>query len=173
MRAALAAVVLIAGAACGASPTSSARPASNAAAPNLSTAGYIAMVRAYWTDIQAADGVANGVNVAAAACLGGGAGDAAAVDPVTCRERAVAILAAQQKFRTALGAVSPPRRFATEDAVLRIQVPRAISAIRSLIDACATGDHQLVLQAAGAYVDVMVPTVTDALDQVDPTVRHT
>jgi len=41
-----------------------------------------------------------------------------------------------------------------------------------MITACATGSKQAVRDASVAYVNDMVPAVTGAMDDVDPTVVH-
>jgi hypothetical protein len=41
-----------------------------------------------------------------------------------------------------------------------------------MISAANTGSEDAVLQATIAYVNDMMPTVTDALDDVDPSVVH-
>jgi hypothetical protein len=96
-----------------------------------------------------------------------------AIDPVVCGQRAVAILAAQEMFLNDLGATVAPARFAADDQVFRTQIPKAIADVKSLIAACATGGKQAVLDASGLYVGDMKSTVTNALDDVDPTVVHT
>jgi hypothetical protein len=41
-----------------------------------------------------------------------------------------------------------------------------------MISVAASGSKDAVLQASTTYVDDMIPIVTDALDNVDPSVVH-
>jgi hypothetical protein len=164
--------------ACGGSPSGQSAVASPSSSPtpDAATQRYVALIRSYWTGIQDAD-VVNGINVSARVCLGEATPSSpisfALVDPVACKERALAILAVQQKFLSDLGATPAPPRFAADDQAIRAQIPKAIAAVNALISACASGSKEAVLTAGGAYVDEMVPTVTTALDDIDPTVVHT
>jgi len=49
---------------------------------------------------------------------------------------------------------------------------KAIAALEALISAAGTGSKEAVLQSATAYNNDMVPIVTDALNDVDPSVAH-
>jgi hypothetical protein len=144
--------------------------------PDAVTQRYVALIRSYWAGIQDAD-VVNGINVSARVCLGAATPSSpislALVDPVVCKQRALTILAVQQKFLSDLATTPAPPKFAADDQAIRAQIPKAINAVNALISACVSGSKQAVLTAAGAYVDEMVPTVTSALDDIDPTVMHT
>ena len=149
----------------------SASPTSDSATRN-----YVALVHNYWIQEQAADGASKGANVAARACLGRNPPDAPSnlqfIDPPTCLERAVAILANEQKFLSDLDGIPPPPEFSADDQAFRIQIPKAIVHLKALISASETGSKEAVLEAATAYNNDMFPTVTDALNEVDPSVAH-
>jgi hypothetical protein len=140
------------------------------------TVSYVALVHDYWIGEQAADEVSSGSNVAARVCLGmkppGAPSQLQLIDPSMCKERAVAILANQQKFLSDLDRTPPPPKFAADDQVFRMQISKAIADLQALISATQTGSKQAVLDTATAYNDDMFPTVTDALNDVDPLVPH-
>jgi hypothetical protein len=143
--------------------------------PDAATQKYVALIRSYWAGIQEADQFMNGFNLAAKVCHGdspSAPSDLQRIDPAMCRERAVAILANQEEFLGDLAATPAPPRFAADDAAFRTQVPKAISDAKAMISACGTGNKQTIFDATTAYVKDMVPTVTGAMDDVDPTVRH-
>jgi hypothetical protein len=94
------------------------------------------------------------------------------INPSMCLERAEAILSNQEKFLSDLDIAPAPRQFAGDDQTLRAQLPKAIADLRLLITAAKAGSSEAVLQAATAYNNDMYPAVTDALNDVDPSVRH-
>jgi len=49
----------------------------------------------------------------------------------------------------------------------------AISALKAMAAAASAGDRVSVIQYMTNYVNDMVPSVLDALNEVDPTVLHT
>jgi hypothetical protein len=166
-------------AACGNTPGQQAVVSSSAASssptPDAATQKYVALIRSYWAGIQDADQFVNGFNLAAKVCHGdspSAPSDLQRIDPALCRQRAVAILANQEKFLGDLAATPPPPRFAADDAAFRTQVPKAISDAKAMISACGTGNKQTIFDATTAYINDMIPTVTGAMDDVDPTVRH-
>jgi hypothetical protein len=134
------------------------------------------VVQRYWQGILRADGVTANGNEAARACLGaaspGDAPDANLVNPDGCRAHAVALVAVQQRFLDDLSTTVAPKKFAADDAIFRSEVPRAIAGLQAIISAASTGNKQSVVEATNAYIDVMIPKVTTALDDVDPSVRH-
>jgi hypothetical protein len=136
----------------------------------------VALVHNYWIQEQAADGASKGANVAARVCLGKVPPDAASsvqlIDPPMCRERGLAILANQEKFLSDLSSTQPPSQFSADDQAFRTQIPKAIVDLRALISASETGNKEAVLAAATAYNNDMYPIVTDALNDVDPSVTH-
>ena len=146
-------------------------PASDAVARN-----YVALVHNYWNQEQAADGASKGANVAARVCLGkqppDGPTNLQLIDPPMCRERGVAILANQEKFLSDLSSTPPPSQFSADDQAFRTQIPRAIVDLKALISASETGNKEAVLAAATAYNNDMFPIVTNALNDVDPSVQH-
>ncbi len=154
-----------------AAKVTSASPTNNSASQN-----YVALVRNYWIQEQAADEASNGANVAVRVCLGRKPPDAPSnlqfIDPPTCRERAVAILTNQQKFLSDLDGIPPPPKFSADDQAFRTQIPKAIVHLKALISASETGSKEAVLAAATAYNNDMFPIVTDALNDVDPSVAH-
>jgi hypothetical protein len=149
----------------------SASPTSDAATRN-----YVALVHNFWIQEQAADGASNGANAAARVCLGKQPPDAPSnvqlIDPPMCRERGVAILANQEEFLTDLSSTPAPSQFSADDQAFRIQIPKAIVHLKALISASETGSKEAVLAAATAYNNDMFPAVTDALNDVDPSVAH-
>jgi hypothetical protein len=154
--------------ACGATPT---KAVVSSPSPDSVTRDYVNLVHTFWSDIEAADEVSRG-NVAARTCLGGAATNMQLIDPPTCRDRALALLAAQQKFLSGLDSTPAPAEFAADDQVFRSQIPRTIADLRALISAADTGSKDAVLQATTKYLQDMVPTVTGAMDHVDPSVVH-
>jgi hypothetical protein len=140
------------------------------------TRSYVALVHDYWIREQAADEVSNGSNVAARVCLGKEPPSAPStlqlIDPPMCRERAIAILANQQKFLSDLDSTPPPPKFAADDQAFRTQIPKAIADLEALISVSGTGSKQAVLDDANAYNNDIFPIVTDALNDVDPLVPH-
>lgn len=144
--------------------------------PDLVTANYVELVHDYWVREQAADEASNGSNVAAEVCLGvarpGAVTNLELIDPGRCRARAVALLANAQRFLSDLQRTPAPPRFAQDDQAFRTQLPKAIADLKALIAATGTGNRDTVLRAATAYDDDMYPVVTDALNDVDPAVRH-
>ena len=144
--------------------------------PDPATQNYVALIHNYWIQEQAADEAANGSNLAAKVCLGmerpGATTTLQLVDPGQCRERAVALIANAQRFLSDLDRTPAPPRFAQDDHAFHTQLPKAIADLSALIAATDTGNKNAVLQAATAYNDDMYPIVTDALNDVDPAVKH-
>ncbi len=134
--------------------------------PDSITRNYIALVSGYWSDYKTAEG--NGAHV----CWGDQFNDVRLVNPSICRSRSVAMLAVHQKFLSDLDRTPPPPRFAADDRAFRSQLPRAIVDIEAMISAADTGSKDAVLQATTVYVNDMIPVVTSALDDVDPSVVH-
>lgn len=153
----------------------SASTAISSPTPDAATQKYVALIRSYWAGIQDADQFVNGSNLAAKVCHGDSPNaptNLQLIDPAMCRERAVAILANQEKFLGDLAATPAPPRFAADDAAFRTQVPKAISDAKAMISACGTGNKQTIFEATSAYVNDMIPAVTGAMDDVDPGVSH-
>lgn len=144
--------------------------------PDAATLKYIALIQNYWIQIQAADEETGGTKVAARVCLGMvslvAPVDLQLVDPLKCRQRMLAGLPVQQRFLSALMATTPPSQFAAEDQVFKTQLPKAIVDLKTLISITAGGNKGAVLQGATVYVGDLIPSVTDALDYVDPSVVH-
>jgi hypothetical protein len=129
------------------------------ATPDPLTLAYVALVHSYWLQYKDAESNGAGSRPAQYVCFGGpGSAYPQFIDPSKCRERAIAILAVHQKF--------------LRDRTLRNQLPKAIADVEGMISAAGTGSKDAVLQATQVYVDDMIPTVTDALDDVDPSVLH-
>jgi hypothetical protein len=141
--------------------------------PDAVTRTYVALVHNYWLQYKTAESSGTVSRPAQYVCFGGpGSAFPQFIDPSKCRERAVAILAVHQKFLSDLDSTPPPPRFAADDRAFRNQLPKAIADVKGMISAAATGSKDAVLQATQMYVDDMIPTVTDALDNVDPAVLH-
>src|SRR5438874_865775 len=64
------------------------------------------------------------------------------------------------------------RKVAADDQAFRTQLPKTISDLKALISTAETGSKNAVLEAATAYNNDMFPVVTDALNDVDPSVSH-
>jgi len=128
--------------------------------PDAVTRAYVTLIRQYWIDLIAADGNAPTV------CLYG------PIDSVQCKARAEAQLAVQQKFLSDLETIRVPPQFTQPNAVLLQNVPIAISDLKAMVAAAATGDKSALTHATAIYVGEMEPTITDALDAIDPSVLH-
>lgn len=168
------AVVLVALlAACGGA--SSASPSPSPANVEVA-AKYVALIHDYWIQLRAADEATATSNVVALVCLGNRSRtsptDIANVDPVRCSERANAILAVHVRFQSDLEQTPAPPRFAADDQTIRSTLPAGIAAVKAIIAACVTGNKDAVLASSQAYAAVMIPTFTDALDHIDPSVVH-
>ncbi len=167
------AFLVLLGVACG-SPSTPA--AATSPTPDAATQFYVALVKGYWDQIQAADNATATTNEAARACLGtvssNAPQDANLVEPAICHTRAVAILAVHEKFMKDLKGAIAPERYAEDDRVFRSSVPQAIIAIRTLVSVSTTSNKQAVLSAANAYVDTMLSSVVLAIDDVDPSTPH-
>jgi len=61
-----------------------------------------------------------------------------------------------------------PPKFATNDVAIREQLPKGIADLTTMVAAAKNTDQNGRLNAAMAYVHDMVPTVTDALHDIDP-----
>jgi hypothetical protein len=152
---------------CSSAPGGSPKQAAIASpTPDLATRGYVALISNYWNDYKTAEG--NGAQV----CFGGFSNDLQLVNPPLCRARVVAMLAVHQKFLSDLDTTPPPPKFAADDRAFRSQLPKAIDDMKAIIPAADTGSKEAVFQATSAYVDDMIPIVTSALDDVDPSVVH-
>ena len=127
---------------------------------------YVLLVHTYWIDLKAAE--ANAPTV----CYGSGSNDARLVDPLVCRERMVAALAVHEKFLKDLDITPPPPQFAAQDRTFHSVVAKALIDVNAVISAANSGSKDAVLQATIGYVNDMIPTLSDALDAVDPLVRH-
>jgi len=167
-------VAVLAG--CSNAGTAASTPSVASPTPDQVAQRYVALVHAFWIGEQAADVAVGRSNLAAKVCLGrdppGAPPDMQVVDPSMCRERAVAILANHQKFLSDLDGTPPPAKFAGDDRVFRAQLPRTIADLKALISAADSGSKDAVLAAATTYNNDMYPLVTDALNDVDPSVRH-
>jgi hypothetical protein len=144
--------------------------------PDAATLRYIALIHTYWIQIQAADEATNATNVAARVCLGkvslAAPSDLQFVDPSKCRQRMLASLPVQQRFLSALMATTAPSQFAADDQAFKTQLPLAVVDLKALISTTAGGNKEAVLEGATVYVGDLIPSVTDALDYVDPSVVH-
>jgi hypothetical protein len=134
--------------------------------PDIATRAYVALISNYWSDYRTAEG--NGPQV----CFGGSSNDVQLVNPPICRMRVVAMLAVHQKFLSDLDTTPAPPKLAADDRAFRSQLPKAIDDMKAIIAAADTGSKEAVFEATNAYVDDMIPIVTNALDDVDPSVVH-
>jgi hypothetical protein len=65
-----------------------------------------------------------------------------------------------------------PPKFAADDQAFRSQLPKTIADIKAMNSAADTRSKVAVVQATTVFLDDMIPTVTNALDHVDPSVAH-
>ena len=145
--------------------------------PDPATLRYVALIKSYWIQIQAADEATSTTNVAAQVCLGevsmAAPQNVQFVDPSRCRARMIAGLPVQEKFLSELKTTPAPAQFSADDQAFRSQLPKGIAALKALISITTTGSKTAIQQAANTYVSDLIPAVTNALDDVDPTVIHT
>ncbi len=179
----LGALVVALSAACGTSPTHAAAPAPTptqtpvaSPTPDAATQRYVALIRNYWIQIQAADEATATTNVAALVCLGkvspAAPNEVQFVDPSKCRARMLKSLVVHERFRQLLQGITAPAQFSSDDQVFRTQIPKGIAHLKTLISVTAHGSKDAVLQAAMTYVGDFFPLVIDALNDVDPSVVH-
>jgi hypothetical protein len=155
--------------------------------PDSTTRNYVALVHNYWIAYKTAEGdldhisgtsnVPFGPQDAARACAGlpspTMSGDLDLVDAPTCGKLAEAMVAVHEKFLSDLNMTPPPPKFASDDQALRSQLPKAIADMKAMISATATGNKNAIVDATWSYVRDMQPTVTSALNHVDPSFIHT
>jgi hypothetical protein len=145
---------------------SSQQPVAASPTSDSITRTYVLLVHSYWIELKSAE--ANAPTV----CFGSPSNDVRLVQPVICRERMVAVLAVHQEFLKDLDRTPPPPQFAAQDRTFRTVVAKALIDVNAVISAANSGSKDAVLQATIGYVNDMIPTQTDALDAVDPLVRH-
>ena len=140
------------------------------------TQTYVAIVKTYWDGHMAADGASGGINVASRACLGTindtAPPEETLVEPATCHERGILILASQEKFLADLQGTIAPERFADDDKIFRRDLPRTIVELKAMNSAAAAGNKQATFDAANRYVEIMLTWVVGALHDVDPSTHH-
>jgi hypothetical protein len=144
--------------------------------PDAATLKYVALIKTYWIQVQAADEATSTTNVAARVCLGKASllanENVQLVDPVQCRARMLASLPVHVGFLKALQTTPAPPSFSADDQAFRTQLPLGIADLKKLISTTATGNKQNILLASSVYVGDFIPIVTSALDDVDPSVVH-
>lgn len=121
--------------------------------PDSITAAYVALVTHVYASYNAARGDAYGTCVVA-------------VDPPTCHDRGVAMIAVWEQFLKDLDATPAPARFASDDRTIRTELPLGIGDLRTMIAAAQRNDSRGVVAAAKAYINDMQPNVIDALGDV-------
>ena len=136
-------------AACGGASQASTAPTLDA------THAYVALVHGYYAKYETAKGDALDY------CVVG-------TDAAECQKRGTLMIGVWQAFLKDLDTTPAPTRFAADDAAFRSQLPKAIDDLKAMVTAAAAGDHYPMVNAAGEYVNDMVPIVTDALHDVDP-----
>ena len=120
------------------------------------TQAYVALVHSYYARYETAKGDAYDF------CVIG-------TDAPRCVERGSLMIGVWQSFLRDLDSTPAPSRFASDDAAFRAQLPKAIADLQRMVAAAQAGDHYPMVNAAGNYVGDMIPIVTDALHDVDPT----
>jgi len=176
----LGSLLVAASSSCGSSPNqagASPRPTVVVSpSPDAATLKYVALIKTYWTQVQAADEATSTTNVAARVCLGMASQlaheNAQLVDPAQCRARMLASLPVHEGFLKALQTTPAPPQFSADDQAFRTQLPLGIADLKKLISTTATGNKQNILLASITYVGDFIPIVTSALDDVDPSVVH-
>lgn len=177
--------------ACGQSPSAATHESTSpsaAASPTLdpTTRNYVALVHDYWIaykfaegDLDTISGHWSGVfgNQDAARVCGGLTSrsqpqSVTVVDPAECGRLSVAMVAVHEKFLSDLNTTPAPSKFSADDQAFRSQLPKAIADMKGMISASAGGDKQSVMQATWTYADDMIPVVTNALNDVDPSFVH-
>ena len=193
MRSAFAMPVLVAASivACGPSPSAAAHvspsPRGAASAPaDPATLKFVTLVRDYWIAYKFAEGDLDTISASwngvfssqdAARLCGGLTArtqppSLPVVDPAECGQLSAAMVAVHEKFLSDLNTTPPPPRFAADDQAIKNHLPKAITDMKTMISAAARGDKQAVMDATWVYADDMIPAVTHALDDVDPSVTH-
>jgi hypothetical protein len=176
-------LIVVLSAACGTSPTHAAAPAPTptqtavaSPTPDAATQKYVALIKSYWLQIQAADEATATTNVAALVCLGkvspAAPNEVQFVDPSKCRARMLKSLVVHERFLRLLQNIAAPPQFSSDDQVFRTQIPMGIAHLKTLISVTAHGSKDAVLEAAITYVADFFPLVIDALNNVDPSVVH-
>ena len=175
-RVAMFGMLLLIAAGCG---TASAAPVQRPApspSPDPAVQDYINLIRGYWADLHVADLAPDGSDADAKACLGLASAtsksDVTLVEPLACRTYAIATRAANQKFLTELGRTRAPAKFATDDQVFRVGIPQAVNDLTALIAACDAGNRPAIVADMWSYAQDMIPDITGALDDVDPSIAH-
>ncbi len=120
---------------------------------------YVALVHNFWSNYLASEQNAGDV------CLRN-------VDMHVCAQRGEAMIPVLQKFLTDLDTTPAPAKFAVDDANFRRQLPIAISHLEGAVEAALANNAATFTQDINAYVDDMVPAVTESLDHIDPRVVH-
>jgi hypothetical protein len=175
--------LLIGSSACGSSLT---QAVTGSPTPDSLARSYVALVHNYWIQYKTAEGDLDhisGISTGpfgdadmAKVCFGLPSPslpqDVKLVNPLTCGRLSVAILAVHESFLRDLESATTPAKFATDDRAFRSQLPKAIADVKAMISAASTGSKEAVFEATTAYVSDMMPTVTDALNDVDPSVVH-
>jgi hypothetical protein len=164
-------------AACGQS--ASAPPSSLTTQPSASgsvdpmTRAYVSLIHDWWNRYKAAE---NDPVVVLQACFPRGSSgtshDPNLVDSARCAAFASAILPIDEQFLADLDRTPAPSQFSDQDQVFRVQFPKVIADLGSMLAAARADNRPAVIQYMSSYLNDMMPKVTDALDQVDPAVAH-
>jgi len=147
--------------ACGPGHTAASGSPSNDAA----SIRYVALVQHFWTAYIAAENDGPPPN-AAVACV-------QVPDLKACSERVREMLPTLELFLGDLGRSVAPAKYAKDDAELRTQLPVAIADLTMVLKTALAGESGAFSTYVNAYIDDMVPGVTSALDDVDPSKVHT
>jgi hypothetical protein len=131
---------------------------------DLLTKKYVDLANSYW------DAHVTATAGAITVCLGTGSGTQG-INPPLCRMHAVAMLAVQEKFLSDLDVTPPPARFAADDQVFRVQLPKTVVDLKAMISAADAGSRQGILDASNAFLDDM-GLVLAALTHINPAVEH-
>src|ERR1700687_3974364 len=156
------------------------------ATPDQDTVNYVALVHNYWIQYKSAEGDLDHISGVSAGPFGDGDAakacfglpsprlprDIELVNPPTCGRLSAAVLAGHENFRRDLESTPAPAKFAADGRLFRSELPKAIADLEAMISAASTGSKEAVAQATLAYVQDMMPTVTGALNDVDPSFVH-
>ena len=127
-------------------------------------AAYSAIAMGFWSDYTTAESGGTQED-AAQACI-------REDNFKVCADRVKAMLPTLEKFLADINHATAPVRFATDDAAFKKQIPIAIADMKLILKAALAKDTAHFDTYVGTYMDDMVPTVTSALDDVDPSTVH-
>jgi len=91
----------------------------------------------------------------------------AGTDVAKCHDRGVLMIAVWQNLLLDLESTPAPPKLASDDAAIRKHLPQAIDDLTTMVAAAKAADQSGMISAATRYIGDMVPSVTDALHDID------